>query len=74
MAPAATEKKPPTARCTREAGPLRTAWAFSPESVTVPVWTVVRPLERVPSRSERNDQVESVSIAEPMPTKPPPFL
>jgi hypothetical protein len=43
-------------------------------TLTLPVWTVVRLVERVPRTPSRKAQFESVSIAEPMPTKPPPFL
>ncbi len=43
-------------------------------TLIVAAWDAVRPDERVPSRSVMNGHAESVSIAEPMPTKPPPFL
>ena len=41
-------------------------------TLTVPVWTAVRLVARVPSSSVRNGQSGSVSMAEPRPRKPPP--
>ena len=52
---------------------LLASWTRS-KTLTVPDCEPCGPFERVPSSSVRNDQVGSVSIAEPMPTKPPPFL
>src|SRR4051794_30799908 len=52
---------------------LLASWTRS-KTLTVPDWTAVRPLDRVPSTSVRNCHDGSVSTAEPMPTKLPPFL
>src|SRR5215218_9170693 len=48
------------------------SWMRS-KTFIVPDWTTVLPEERVPRMVVRNDHEGSLSIAEPMPTKPPPL-
>ena len=50
---------------------LNASWTRS-KTLSVPLCEPAWPAERVPRRFVRNVLLESVSTAEPMPTKPPP--
>src|SRR5689334_12181320 len=65
--------QPPSVRSQYCGRVLLASWTRS-MTLTVALCAGALPEERVPSRSVMNDQDESVSIAEPTPTKPPPFL